>query len=153
MPYMMPQQQTSQQQMPQQPLQMPMGYASGGGIGTVGLVELEDGSFIVDARTVSEIGNGSSDAGIELLGQLGGTPINGPGDGTSDSIPAVIEGTEEVRVARQEVMFPPEAVEALGGKEVLYALMDRATDARQNAEPGDDTSQQLGLGGLVGMEA
>ncbi len=79
---------------------------------------------------------------------MGGIPIQGPGDGTSDSIPAAVEG-EEIRLAREEVMFPKEVVEELGGAKVLYALMDRVTEARQTAEPGDDTSAQLGLGDLV----
>ena len=32
-----------------------------------GTVDMRDGSFVVDARTVSELGNGSSNAGMEML--------------------------------------------------------------------------------------
>jgi len=60
------------------------GYARGGE------VDMRDGSFVVDARTVSELGNGSSNAGIELLSRMGGRPLQGKGDGVSDSIPARI---------------------------------------------------------------
>jgi hypothetical protein len=38
------------------------GYASGGE------VQMSDGAFVLDARTVSELGNGSSNAGMELQG-------------------------------------------------------------------------------------
>jgi hypothetical protein len=47
-------------------------------------------------------------------------------------------------------MIPKEAVEAMGGADVLYDLMARATQARQQAQPGDDTSGMLNVGGLVG---
>lgn len=122
-----------------------------------GLASIDDGAFVVDARTVSELGNGSSAAGIELLAQLGGVPINGPGDGVSDSIPAMVDGQEEIRVAREEVVFSPEALANLGGgdetvgAQKLYTLMDRAKEAREQADRGEDNgmAKQMGLGGLV----
>jgi hypothetical protein len=114
------------------------GYASGG-------IALKDGSFIVDARTVSELGNGSSRAGQEVLARHGGQPIQGKGDGVSDSIRANIGGVQEARVARDEVKFGPEAVARIGrgnpkrGAQRLYALMDRAHKARKHADRGEDT--------------
>ena len=122
-----------------------MGYAEGGE------VELADGAFVVDARTVSELGNGSSEAGQELLAKLGGQPIKGPGDGVSDSIPAKIDGDQPARVARDEVLFTPEAVRKVGkgsekrGAQKLYALMDKAHDARRKSARGKDTGLRKGL--------
>ena len=124
-------------------------YAGGGP------VDMQDGAFVVDARTVSELGNGSSNAGMELLQRLGGRPLNGPGDGVSDSIRARIGGKQEARVARDEVIMPPEAVRRIGGgnekrgTQKLYALMDRAHKARKKAKRGQDTKLARGLGALA----
>ena len=121
------------------------GYARGG------TVDLADGSFVVDARTVSEIGNGSSNAGHEVLAQMGGRPVRGPGDGVSDSIPARIGRDQPARVARDEVVFPPEAVRRVGrgderrGADKLYALMKKAHKARSRSERGKDTGLRRGL--------
>jgi hypothetical protein len=128
-----------------QSLFKPKGQAAGG-------VNLEDGSFVVDARTVAELGNGSSGAGQEVLARLGGRPIHGPGDGVSDSIRANIGGTQEARVARDEVKFSPEAVKRLGkgnpkkGAARLYDMMKKAEKARKSASRGKDT----GLRALAG---
>jgi hypothetical protein len=122
------------------------GYARGGEI------ELSDGAFVLDARTVSEIGNGSSNAGMEALSRLGGRPINGPGDGVSDSIPARIGRNQPARVARDEVLMPADAVRRIGkgnpkqGADKLYALMDKAHKARKKAGRGQDTKLRHGLG-------
>ncbi len=115
------------------------GFAAGGA------VNLPNGSFVVDARTVSELGSGSSNAGMELLARLGGIPLRGSGDGVSDSIPALIDGKQPAKVARDEVVFPPHAVAHIGGGDMkqgtqkLYALMQRAQQARAQAEPGQRT--------------
>lgn len=116
-----------------------------------GAVNMRDGSFVVDARTVSEIGNGSSNAGIEALSRMGGRPVRGPGDGVSDSVKASIGGKQEARVARDEVIFPPDAVRRVGGgsdargTKKLYALMDKAYKARKKAGRGQDTKVRRGL--------
>jgi hypothetical protein len=121
------------------------GYAGGGE------VELADGAFVLDARTVSEMGNGSSNAGMEALRRIGGRPINGPGDGVSDSIPARIGRDQPARVARDEVVVPAEAVRKIGkgnpkrGADKLYALMDKAHKARKKAKRGQDTKLRRGL--------
>jgi hypothetical protein len=110
-----------------------------------GTVPLDNGAFIIDARTVSELGNGSSSAGQELLARYGGMPIRGKGDGVSDSIPAKIDGRQPARVARDEVKFDPEAVRRFGGGDHalgvkrLHALMDKAHKARKGAARGEDT--------------
>lgn len=110
-----------------------------------GEIHMDDGSFVVDARTVSELGNGSSNAGIELLERLGGHAVRGPGDGVSDSVPANIGGRQEARVARDEVIFPAATVKRLGGAKKLYALMDKAHKARKKAGRGEDTGLRKGL--------
>lgn len=121
------------------------GYAVGG------RVNMRDGSFVVDARTVSELGNGSSNAGMEFLSRMGGRPLQGPGDGVSDSIRASIGGKQEARVARDEVLFPPEAVKRLGkgnlkkGTDKLYDMMNKAHKARKKAKRGQDTKLRSGL--------
>jgi hypothetical protein len=116
-----------------------------------GEVDMRDGSFVVDARTVSELGNGSSNAGMELLARMGGRPLQGPGDGVSDSIRARIGGKQEARVARDEVLFSPDAVKRLGkgnekrGTAKLYDLMNKAHKARKKAKRGQDTKVRKGL--------
>lgn len=121
------------------------GYAKGGE------VQLADGAFVVDARTVSELGNGSSNAGIEALARMGGRPVRGPGDGVSDSVPARIGRNQPARVARDEVVFSPEAVRRIGkgngkrGAKKLYALMEKAHKARKKSARGKDTKLRKGL--------
>jgi hypothetical protein len=115
-------------------------------------MHLKNGSFIVDARTVSELGNGSSRAGQDFLAKFGGHALHGPGDGVSDSIHANIGGTQEARVARDEVKFDPEAVAKLGGGNAsagtkkLYALMAKAEKARKSAKRGQDTGLRAIMG-------
>jgi hypothetical protein len=122
------------------------GYAGGGE------VQMSDGAFVLDARTVSELGNGSSNAGMEALRRIGGRPINGPGDGVSDSIPARIGRDQPARVARDEVLMPADAVRRVGkgnpqrGADKLYALMNKAHKARKKAGRGQDTKLRHGLG-------
>ena len=122
-------------------------FAAGGDVAQGGL-HLENGAFIVDARTVSELGNGSSSAGQDILARYGGQPIHGPGDGVSDSVPANIAGVRPAAVARDEVKFSPEAVARIGGGDLnkgtkkLYDMMARAQKARQTASRGQDTGLQ-----------
>ena len=123
-----------------------LSYAGGGE------VELSDGAFVLDARTVSEIGNGSSNAGLEAIRRIGGRPIDGPGDGVSDSIPARIGRDQPARVARDEALIPADAVRRLGkgsakrGADKLYSLMNKAHKARKKAKRGQDTKVRQGLG-------
>jgi hypothetical protein len=135
----------TQRMIPYMGLQQDEGYARGG------TVNLADGAFVVDARTVSEVGNGSSNAGQEILARMGGRPIRGPGDGVSDSVPARIGRDRPARVARDEVVFPPEAVRRVGrgnekrGADKLYSLMDKAHKARRKSARGKDTGLRRGL--------
>jgi len=113
--------------------------AQGGEIG------MKDGDFVLDARTVSEIGNGSSNAGKEILSRMGGIPVEGAGDGVSDSVRANIGGVQEARVARDEVIIPRNQVQNMGGSGRLYDLMKQAHEARKTADRGEDTGLARGL--------
>lgn len=97
-----------------------------------GEVGLESGGFVIPADVVAAAGAGSSNAGMEVLAKrLGARPIQGAGDGQSDSIPANIDGTHKARVARDEMMLTRQQVEQIGGGDgskgakKLYAMMDR----------------------------
>jgi hypothetical protein len=114
-------------------------FAEGGGL------DMDDGGFVVDAHTVSEIGNGSSDAGHAMLAKIGGEPIKGPGDGTSDSIEANIGGAIPARVAKDESYLSKDDVAALGGgnlkkgEKMLYKLMAKAHESRKQKGRGQAT--------------
>ena len=111
------------------------GYAEGGE------VQLDHGSFVMPARETAEFAKGGT-KGQEILAQIGGIPIKGPGDGVSDSIPARIGGKQEARVADGEVYFPANAVKRIGGgnekrgTQKLYALMRKAEKSRKTAPRG-----------------
>jgi hypothetical protein len=106
-----------------------------------GPVHMSAGSFVMPARETAEFGKGSTNAGQRVLSGLGGIPIRGKGDGTSDDIRASIGG-QEARVADGEVHFPPEAVRRIGkgsekrGTDKLYAMMKRAEQSRKQAARG-----------------
>lgn len=76
--------------------------------------------------------------GISHLGDYsdGGRLLKGPGDGVSDSIPAVIGERQPARLADGEFVVPARIVSELGngsteaGARKLYAMMDRVQKAR-----------------------
>lgn len=120
----------------QDPNSMMTGYAHGG------KVHMDDGAFVMPARETAEFGNGSTAAGQKVLAGLGGIPIQGRGDGVSDSIPASIGGNMEAKVADGEVLFQRPAVERLGrgshkkGTKKLYDLMRKAEQSRKRTPRG-----------------
>jgi hypothetical protein len=67
----------------------------------------------------------------------GGRLLKGPGDGVSDSIPAVIGERQPARLADGEFVIPARIVSELGngsteaGARKLYAMMDRVQKARR----------------------
>jgi hypothetical protein len=80
---------------------------------------------------------GIADAGYNLGGYSdGGRLLRGPGDGVSDSIPAVIGKKQPARLADGEFVVPARIVSELGngsteaGARRLYAMMDRIQSAR-----------------------
>ena len=76
--------------------------------------------------------------GMSHLGDYsdGGRLLRGPGDGVSDSIPAVIGNKRPARLADGEFVIPARIVSELGngsteaGARKLYAMMDRIQKAR-----------------------
>ena len=82
-------------------------------------------------------GGGISNAQYNLGGYSdGGRLLRGPGDGVSDSIPAVIGKKQPARLADGEFVVPARIVSELGngsteaGARKLYAMMDRIQKAR-----------------------
>lgn len=94
------------------------GYAGGGP------VAMEDGGFVMTKKAVDGAGGPQ---GIQAL-LPGARPIRGPGTGTSDSIPAYIQGPKSVtpaRVSNGEAYVPRQTVQRAGGSQALYALMNK----------------------------
>jgi hypothetical protein len=80
---------------------------------------------------------GIADAGYNLGGYSdGGRLLRGPGDGVSDSIPAVIGKKQPARLADGEFVVPARIVSEIGngsteaGARKLYGMMDRVQAAR-----------------------
>jgi len=79
--------------------------------------------------------------GISDLGGYsdGGRLLKGPGDGVSDSIPAVIGQRQPARLADGEFVIPARIVSELGngstdaGARKLYAMMERIQSARKKS--------------------
>ena len=77
--------------------------------------------------------------GVSDLGGYsdGGRLLRGPGDGVSDSIPAMIGQKQQARLADGEFVVPARIVSELGngsteaGARQLYAMMDRVQKARK----------------------
>lgn len=69
----------------------------------------------------------------------GGRMLKGPGDGISDSIPALIGGKQPARLADGEFVLPSRIVSEIGngsteaGARKLYAMMDRVQNARKKS--------------------
>jgi hypothetical protein len=96
------------------------GSAPGGGAASGGLMALAQGGM-------SNLGSYSD----------GGRLLRGPGDGVSDSIPAMIGQKQQARLADGEFVVPARIVSELGngsteaGARQLYAMMDRVQKARK----------------------
>ena len=99
-----------------------LGYGAGGydggGEGT--------GGYYAKGGGISDLGDYSD----------GGRLLRGPGDGVSDSIPAMIGRKQPARLADGEFVVPARIVSELGngsteaGARKLYAMMDRVQKAR-----------------------
>lgn len=93
-------------------------YAQGGP------VQMEDGGFVLTKRAVDGAGG---PRGIQQL-VPGARMIKGPGTGTSDDIPAVINGRNgqtPARLSNGEAYVPKPLVDRLGGARKMYALMNQ----------------------------
>jgi len=86
--------------------------------------------------------NSYNTGGITSLGGYsdGGQLLRGPGDGVSDSIPAVIGEKQPARLADGEFVVPARIVSELGngstesGARKLYGMMDRVKRSRAKAK-------------------
>jgi hypothetical protein len=84
----------------------------------------------------SYAGGGLADLGDYADYAGGGRMLKGPGDGMSDSIPAVIAGKQPARLANDEFVVSADVVSHLGngssdaGAKQLYKMMDRVRSAR-----------------------
>jgi hypothetical protein len=100
-------------------------------------------SGLNEAQQAAAAGLGSlnfafAGGGLSHLGDYsdGGRLLKGPGDGVSDSIPAVIGRKQPARLADGEFVVPARIVSELGngsteaGARKLYAMMDRVQAAR-----------------------
>jgi hypothetical protein len=82
-----------------------------------------------------------ADGGLSNLGGYsdGGRLLRGPGDGVSDSIPAMIGQKQPARLADGEFVVPARIVSELGngsteaGARKLYAMLDRVQNARKKS--------------------
>jgi hypothetical protein len=87
-------------------------------------------------------GGGLMSLGQSNLGSYsdGGRLLQGPGDGVSDSIPAIIGRKQPARLANGEFVIPARIVSELGngstdaGAKRLYEMMDRVQRVRRNTK-------------------
>ena len=90
-------------------------------------------------QRLAEMSGYAAGGGVSDLGGYsdGGRLLRGPGDGVSDSIPAVIGKRQPARLADGEFVIPARIVSELGngsteaGARKLYAMMDRVQKARR----------------------
>jgi hypothetical protein len=84
-------------------------------------------------------------AGGGIAGLNRGGLTRGAGDGTDDSIPAIIDNQQRARLSTDEFVVPADVVSHLGngstkaGAETLYAMMNRIRDDRtaSKSQPKD----------------
>jgi hypothetical protein len=100
-----------------------------------GAVNMMSGEPSMQGTRMAE--GGISDARYNLGGYSdGGRLLRGPGDGVSDSIPAVIGKRQPARLADGEFVVPARIVSEIGngsteaGARKLYGMMDRVQAAR-----------------------
>jgi hypothetical protein len=101
------------------------GFANGG---------ITDG--FLPGESVARMANGGISSALGGYSD-GGRLLRGPGDGVSDSIPAVIGKKQPARLADGEFVVPARIVSEIGngsteaGARKLYAMMDRVQHARK----------------------
>jgi hypothetical protein len=111
--------------------------AAGGGLMDLPVERMSDRNLAEEFSTSG--GRMYAAGGISHLGDYsdGGRLLRGPGDGVSDSIPAMIGRKQPARLADGEFVVPARIVSELGngsteaGARKLYAMMDRVQKARR----------------------
>jgi hypothetical protein len=122
------------------------GGVGGGGVGGGLASGSGGGAAAMNAAGMGGGGGGAANGGLMAayanggshLGDYsdGGRLLKGPGDGVSDSIPAVIGKKQPARLADGEFVVPARIVSELGngsteaGARKLYAMMDRVQKSR-----------------------
>jgi hypothetical protein len=138
---------------------MPIVNDVGGGMAAGGPVEAMSAANVYDMQNarggVSDMGIDNSTGmqrmargGISHLGDYsdGGRLLRGPGDGVSDSIPAMIGEKQPARLADGEFVIPARIVGELGngsteaGARKLYAMMDRIQENRKKTIGEDNVA-------------
>ncbi len=102
---------------------------------------LADGGAVEPTPDFQEPYTAMARGGLSDLGSYsdGGRLLRGPGDGVSDSIPAVIGRKKPARLADGEFVVPARIVSELGngsteaGARKLYAMLDRVQSARKKS--------------------
>ena len=98
------------------------------------------GNQLFMATPVVVINHGYYAEGGAVKGYAEGGYLQGPGDGMSDDIPAIINGEQPAALADGEFVVPADVVSHLGngsseaGSKQLYAMMDRIRKARTGRE-------------------
>jgi hypothetical protein len=114
----------------------PGSFGGGGGGGGLGKYDYDFSSMAYARGGAAHTINGLSDLGSY---SDGGRLLRGPGDGVSDSIPAVIGNKQPARLADGEFVIPARIVSELGngsteaGARKLYAMMDRIQATRKSS--------------------
>ena len=109
-------------------------FAAGGGPGGLNMNALQQQQMTQQPQNMAS--GGMSDLGSY---SDGGRMLRGPGDGVSDSIPAMIGSKRPARLADGEFVVPARVVSELGngsseaGARKLYAMMDRVQGARKKS--------------------
>jgi hypothetical protein len=138
---------------------MPIINDYGSGMAAGGPVEAMSAANVYDMQSarggVSDMGIDNSTGmqrmargGISHLGDYsdGGRLLRGPGDGVSDSIPAMIGEKQPARLADGEFVIPARIVGELGngsteaGARKLYAMMDRIQENRKKTTGEDNVA-------------
>lgn len=164
----------SPQVMPSQPQGMPgmnmggiVGYADGGMVDQG--MQMDDQSVVKEAIMALSGQSDSPDEAIAmfvdrfgeqalqaLMAKLqgsgqGGRYMEGPGDGLSDSIPAMVDGQQPSALSSGEFVVPADAVSHLGngsnqaGAKELYSMIDRLRQARTGTAESPPAINQQGI--------
>jgi len=112
------------------------GFSDVGGLGAAAAADAAAGGYMANGGLAS-----LARGGMSHLGDYsdGGRLLRGPGDGVSDSIPAVIGNKRPARLADGEFVIPARIVSELGngsteaGARKLYAMMDRIQKGRKKS--------------------
>ena len=98
------------------------------------------------AQALNAVGSWDSWKRGGTVGPTAGRYLQGPGDGTSDSIPATIGNAQPARLADGEFVIDARTVSEIGngssnaGAKKLYAMMERVHRERKRAKRGQNSN-------------